>query len=178
MRWRILIFLPMVLSRRGETRGKCGIRGRSCTEGAAACPVPHFLLGGGRLKFFPLCDPVLAVRHASCVSKQPTLDTMAIGPCVEHHGGGGGRLPVGVAGRGYSPWADDCGVLTGCIVYSCQRIVCLETDGKILRRCCVGVRVGDSVQWYLVHSKPHQESVAKLNLQRRDVETFFPQLRQ
>ena len=81
-------------------------------------------------------------------------------------------------GHGNSPWADGCGVLTGCVVHSCQRIVCLETDGKNLRRCCVGVRVGDSVHWYLVHSKPHQESVAKSNLQWLGVETFFPQLRQ
>ena len=43
---------------------------------------------------------------------------------------------------------------------------------------CEGVRVGDSVQWYLVHSKPNQESLAKLNLQRLGVETFCPQLRQ
>ena len=34
------------------------------------------------------------------------------------------------------------------------------------------------MHWYLVHSKPHQESVAGLNLQRLGVETFCPQLRQ
>jgi len=33
------------------------------------------------------------------------------------------------------------------------------------------------MHWYLVHSKPHQESVAVLNLQRLGVETFCPQWR-
>jgi len=38
--------------------------------------------------------------------------------------------------------------------------------------------MGDSVQWYLVHSKPQQESLAVLNLQWLGVEAFCPTLRQ
>ncbi len=38
--------------------------------------------------------------------------------------------------------------------------------------------MGDGVHWYLVHSMPHQESMAVLNLQWLGVEAFCPQLRQ
>ena len=34
--------------------------------------------------------------------------------------------------------------------------------------------MGDSVPWYLVHSKPHQGSVAVLTLQWLGVEAFCP----
>ena len=34
------------------------------------------------------------------------------------------------------------------------------------------------MNWYAVHAKPRQESVALLSLQRENVETFFPRLRQ
>jgi len=34
------------------------------------------------------------------------------------------------------------------------------------------------MDWYLVHSKPRQEVIAEMNLQRWEVETFCPQLRQ
>jgi transcriptional antiterminator RfaH len=34
------------------------------------------------------------------------------------------------------------------------------------------------MDWYAVHTKPHQEDVAELNLQRLGVETFFPRLKQ
>ena len=33
------------------------------------------------------------------------------------------------------------------------------------------------MNWYAIHAKPRQESVAVLSLQREKVETFFPQLR-
>ena len=33
------------------------------------------------------------------------------------------------------------------------------------------------MNWYAIHAKPRQESVATLSLQREKVETFFPQLR-
>ena len=35
----------------------------------------------------------------------------------------------------------------------------------------------DFMNWYVIHAKPRQESVALLNLQREKIETFFPQLR-
>ncbi len=34
------------------------------------------------------------------------------------------------------------------------------------------------MDWYLVHSKPRQEGIAEMNLQRWNVETFCPQLKQ
>jgi len=34
------------------------------------------------------------------------------------------------------------------------------------------------MDWYLVRSKPRQECIAETNLQRWDVETFYPQLKQ
>ena len=34
------------------------------------------------------------------------------------------------------------------------------------------------MDWYLVRSKPRQEGIAEMNLQRWDVETFCPQLKQ
>ena len=34
------------------------------------------------------------------------------------------------------------------------------------------------MNWYAVHAKPRQESVALLSLQRENVETFFPRLQQ
>ncbi len=34
------------------------------------------------------------------------------------------------------------------------------------------------MDWYLVRSKPRQEAIAEMNLQRWDVETFCPQLKQ
>jgi len=33
------------------------------------------------------------------------------------------------------------------------------------------------MQWYAIHAKPRQESLAMLNLQREGVEAFFPKLR-
>lgn len=35
----------------------------------------------------------------------------------------------------------------------------------------------NSMNWYAIHAKPRQESVALLGLQREKIETFFPQLR-
>ena len=37
---------------------------------------------------------------------------------------------------------------------------------------------GDRMDWYLVRSKPRQEAIAESNLQRWDIETFCPQLKQ
>jgi transcriptional antiterminator RfaH len=35
----------------------------------------------------------------------------------------------------------------------------------------------DSMNWFAIHTKPHQESLAQTSLQREGVETFYPKLR-
>jgi transcriptional antiterminator RfaH len=35
----------------------------------------------------------------------------------------------------------------------------------------------DSMNWYAIHTKPRQEGLAQVSLQREAVETFFPKLR-
>jgi len=69
-----LVFIHMVLPRRGETGGSAVPNVGHSPKWWQLVLSPIFYLGGW-LKFFTLCDPVLVVRHASCVSKQPTLGT-------------------------------------------------------------------------------------------------------
>lgn len=36
----------------------------------------------------------------------------------------------------------------------------------------------DLMHWYAIHTKPRQEAIAQMSLQREGIETFFPKLRQ